>query len=265
MKIDLRGRTVVVTGGSSGIGLETAKLFLEAGANVSICGRNQERLEQAESELASNFSKNQILFNSCDVLDKKSLDGLVEATANKFGGTDTLINNAGQGRMSRFDNTDDAAWKEELESKFFGVLYPSKAFQPLLEKSGSAAIVCTGSLLAQQPELHLIASSAARAGQLNLLHSMARELAPLGIRVNSILIGVVKSGQWQRRFEDSSSHEISYETWLENQAKEKGIPLARFGTPKEAAWALFYLGSPLSSYTTGSTIDVSGGFSRHVG
>ena len=62
MKIDLRGRTVVVTGGSSGIGLETAKLFLEAGANVSICGRNQERLEQAESELASNFSKNQILF-----------------------------------------------------------------------------------------------------------------------------------------------------------------------------------------------------------
>ena len=94
---------------------------------------------------------------------------------------------------------------------------------------------------------------------------MARELAPLGIRVNSILIGVVKSGQWQRRFEDSSSHEISYETWLENQAKEKGIPLARVGTPKEAAWALFYLGSPLSSYTTGSTIDVSGGFSRHVG
>ena len=71
MKIELRGRTAVVTGGSSGIGLETAKLFLEAGANVSICGRNQKRLEQAESELASKFSKNQILVTLCDVLDKK--------------------------------------------------------------------------------------------------------------------------------------------------------------------------------------------------
>ena len=265
MQIDLSGRTVVVTGGSSGIGLEVAKLFLEAGANVSICGRDKERLEQAKRELSLKVPDSQILTTSCNVLNKTEIDELVDRTANKFGGVDTLINNAGQARMSRLENTEDEAWKEELEAKFFSVLNPSKAFQRLLEQSKSAAIVCTGSLLAQQPELHLIASSAARAGQLNLIHSMAREFAPLGIRVNSILIGVVDSGQWKRRFENSANHDVSYESWLKNLAKEKGIPLGRFGTPREAAWALFYLGSPLSSYTTGSTIDVSGGFARHVG
>jgi NAD(P)-dependent dehydrogenase (short-subunit alcohol dehydrogenase family) len=93
---------------------------------------------------------------------------------------------------------------------------------------------------------------------------MAHELAP-AIRVNSILIGVVDSGQWRRRFEADPDAGNDYEKWVRDISKEKGIPLGRFGTPDEAANAIFFLGTPLSSYTTGATIDISGGLSRHVG
>ena len=93
-----------------------------------------------------------------------------------------------------------AIYRSGLELKFFSIIYPSKQFQTYLEKSGSGSIVCVSSLLSRQPEPKLVATAAARAGQLNLIHSMAIELAPT-IRVNSILIGTVESGQWQRRFE----------------------------------------------------------------
>ena len=182
----------------------------------------------------------------------------------RFGGVDTLINNAGQARLSVFADTDDDAWREELDLKFFSIIYPSRAFQPHLEKSGSGAIVCVSSLLSRQPEPHLVASSAARAGQLSLIHSIAGEFAP-AIRVNSILIGVVDSGQWRRRFEADPDSGNDYADWVRAISKEKGIPLGRFGTPEEAASAIYFLGTSSSSYTTGSTIDISGGYSRHVG
>ena len=264
MKNDLSGRTVVITGGTSGIGLAAAKLFLQHGANVAICGRDKERLKIAMTDIQNIFGDENFLGATCDVLDKSQIRGFSDAVIKNFGGVDTLVNNAGQARLSTFETTDDDAWKEELELKFFSIIYPSKGFQTYLEKSGSGSIVCVSSLLSRQPEPKLVATAAARAGQLNLIHSMAIELAPT-IRVNSILIGTVESGQWQRRFEADKNSGNNYDEWLGKQAKEKGIPLGRFGQPEEAANAIYFLGTPMSSYTTGSTIDISGGYSRHVG
>ena len=264
MNNDLSGRTIVITGGTSGIGLAAAKRFLQEGANVAICGRDKGRLKLAMTDIQNIFGDENLLGVTCDVLDKKQIKDFSDAVIARFGGVDTLVNNAGQARLSTFSTTDDEAWKEELELKFFSVIYPSKGFQVYLEKSGSGSIVCVSSLLSRQPEPRLVATAAARAGQLNLIHSMAVELAP-AIRVNSILIGTVESGQWQRRFEADKNSGNNYDKWLSKQAKEKGIPLGRFGKPQEAANAIYFLGTPMSSYTTGSTIDISGGYSRHVG
>jgi NAD(P)-dependent dehydrogenase (short-subunit alcohol dehydrogenase family) len=274
IQIDLTGQVAVVTGGSSGIGLATAELFLRAGASVAICGRDQERLAQAEASLKAQFPSAQLLAVKCDVLDAEDVNAFAKAVQNRFGRTDMLVNNAGQGRVSTFADTTDDAWREELDLKYFSVMRPTRAFLPMLrdaaghaaprQSKANAAIVCVNSLLALQPEPHMVATSSARAGVLSLTRSLATELAPHRIRVNSILIGIVESGQWRRRFETQAAPGQSWEDWTGELARKKNIPLGRFGRPEEAAQALFYLATNLSSYTTGSHIDVSGGNARHV-
>ena len=103
--------------------------------------------------------------------------------------------------MSTFADTTDDAWREELELKYFSIIRPTRAFLPLLRDAQAPTITCVNSLLALQPEPHMVATSSARAGVLSLVKSLATELAPQRIRVNSILIGIVESGQWRRRYE----------------------------------------------------------------
>lgn len=264
MSFQVEGKIAVVTGGSSGIGLAAVELLIAEGAKVAWCGRNETRLAESKHYILNKYPTATVYTQSCNVLDKADVQAFADAVSVALGNVDILINNAGQGRVSNFENTLDEDWLKETELKYFSVLHPIKAFLPALRQSEHGSITNVNSLLALQPEPHMIATSAARAALLNLTHSLAHEFSQYGIRVNSILLGMVESAQWKRRFEQRSDLAQTWTAWTENIAKKRGIPMGRLGRAEEPARALVFLASPLASYTTGAALDVSGGFNKHL-
>lgn len=264
MNLELAGRVAVVTGGTSGIGLSTVQRFLAEGASVAFCARDRARVDAVTAELAQTAG-DRVLGVVGDVLDAAAMDAFCLQVEERFGGADVLVHNAGRSRMAPFDGVDDAEWAEELELKFFGLLRPTRAFLPLLRKSDAASMVYVSSLLAKQPEMRLVSTSAARAGTLNLAKTMSFEFAP-AIRVNTILLGVIDTGQWEKRLaaRRASGDPIERDAYIAELARERAIPLGRIGRPEEVAAMVAFLASPWCGYMTGATVEMSGGQSRDV-
>jgi NAD(P)-dependent dehydrogenase (short-subunit alcohol dehydrogenase family) len=263
MDLGLQGKVAVVTGGTSGIGLATARVLLAEGAAVAICGRDDMRLSAAKASLMGNAAEKRLLAVRCDVLDKAAVGRFAADVAQWAGRCDVLVNNAGQARMSTFADTSDEAWREELELKFFSQIHPVRAFKPLLEKSDAAAILTVNSILSYEPEPQMVATAAARAGAQSLVKSLAREFAPR-IRVNSVLLGLIESGQWERRFAVRQDPAQTRDAWYGEIARSRHIPLERLGKPEEVARAIAFLCSPAAGFITGAQLEISGGTSRHI-
>ncbi|MEU7034666.1 SDR family oxidoreductase [Streptomyces sp. NPDC046237] len=261
MDLGLADRTIVVTGGSSGVGLATVRALLDEGARVATCGRDAERLKNVAATLGA--GPDRLLTEVCDVRDADAVDAFVRRTAEEFGGVDGLVNNAGQSRMKGLDEATAEDWRDELELKFAGVLNPLHAARPRLAASDAASVVNVNAVLAKQPETRLITTSAARAGILNLSKALSAELAAEGIRVNSVCLGLVDTGQWTRRYAAADSG-LSYEGWQAELAADRGIALGRLGRAEEVAYAIVALLSPRASYITGTSIDVCGGVGRSI-
>ena len=246
MQLNFKGRRVVVTGGSKGIGRSIALGFADAGAAVSICARGRPALEATSAEIAARGVKAHAA--ACDLADKAAIATYIGAAADALGGIDILVNNA-----SGFGASDDeAGWAKSLDIDVMATVRASHAAIPFIDKAGGGAILNIASISGYGASARTAPYAAVKAALINYTMSQALMLAAKKIRVNAIAPGSIEfpGGMWAER--KASSPKL-YDAIL------KSIPWGRLGHPEEIANAALFLCSSSASWVTGQTLTVDGG------
>jgi NAD(P)-dependent dehydrogenase (short-subunit alcohol dehydrogenase family) len=243
----LKNKFAVVSGAATetGIGYATARLFAEHGATVALLDLEQNSPQKKAAILGENHRG-----YVCNVTKKDACETVARQIIEDFGGVDILINNAGITQPIRIMDVKPENYDAVMDVSLRGMLYLSQAFIPHMISRGQGSIACTSSVSGQAgggvfggPHY-----SAAKAGMLGLAKDMAKELGPKGIRVNAVAPGMVAT--------DIRGDKMSQEVMDRIVAS---IPLGRIATPTEIANAFLFLASDLSSFVTGTIIDVNGG------
>lgn len=245
-------QSFLVTGGSSGIGLATARTLIDEGAWVTICGRSTERLAGACAELDSE----RVNAVACDVHDDASARHLVEKAVEHRGRLDGIAAMAGRGNHGSVLDLPPAEVVEEIAAKVLGLLNVVRPALDHLVATGGRIVGVT-SPTARTPDPAMGAVSAGRAAVDSILSSLADELAPRNVRVNGVGVGLIDTPRQRARHAQDGHGD--YRRWLRAQADQRGVPLRRAGGAEEVAAAVCWLLSTESGYTTGSLIDVTGG------
>jgi NAD(P)-dependent dehydrogenase (short-subunit alcohol dehydrogenase family) len=259
MDLELGGKVVLVTGGSDGLGAALALRLVREGARVALCARGAERLESTASALRE--AGGDVLAQVADVSRADEVDRFVEAAVARWGRVDALVNNAGTAAARPFAEVDDAAWEADLQLKLFAAVRTSRRVLPLLRAAGGGSIVNVLAIGAKAPGANSMPSSVSRAAGMALTKALSKELGPAGIRVNAVLVGLIESGQWERKAAASGQPVESLYTKL---TKDSGIPLGRVGRAEEFADVVAFLLSPRAGYVSGTALNVDGGLSPAV-
>jgi len=260
MDLGLRGKIALVTAASKGLGFATARTLVAEGAKVMICGRNQERLDEAVSKLQGEFGTEALVAALvADVSNEDDVSALVSATAATFGGLDILITNAGGPPSGTFDTIDLAQWRQAVDLTLMSAVYLVKEALPHLRQSDAPSILTVTSISVKQPIANLLLSNVIRPAVIGLTKALSQEHGPEGIRANSILPGWTATERVEYLLDSRASVNG---TTVEEEASKIGVnvPLRRIGNPQEFANVATFLVSPAASYVNGTMIQVDGGF-----
>ncbi|WP_067514780.1 SDR family NAD(P)-dependent oxidoreductase [Endozoicomonas ascidiicola] len=236
-----KNKVVFVTGAAQGMGLAVVKKFVAEGARVAAVDLNQETVANATSDLGDS-----VLPVGCDISNAESVRAAMAKVEERFGQLDVVVNNAGVGSVDAFLDTPDAHWQKVIGVNLTGTFYCCREGARLMEKNGGGSIINISSTAAVSGEgpSHYCA---AKAGVMGLTRSIARELAPNGIRVNTIVPGPTNTPMMADIPDEWTNQMIA------------GIPLGRMGEPEEIASVASFLASDESSFITGQNIAANGG------
>jgi meso-butanediol dehydrogenase/(S,S)-butanediol dehydrogenase/diacetyl reductase len=238
----LENKVAIVTGGSTGIGKATAAKYREYGAEVVIANRSADAGQETAEELGCTFTQ-------CDVAEYDQVEALVEATVEKYGQLDVMVNNAGIGRVGTVEEMALDDWHDVMRINLNGVMHGTRAALPHLKESeGSIINIASIYGLVAAPEA--TAYAAAKGGIINFTRSVAIDYAKENVRVNSICPGFVETPMTEPSFEDEAFYE-----YVHGQT-----PIGRVAQPEEIAGLAMFLASEEASYITGTNIPVDGGW-----
>ena len=256
MKLGLEGRRALVTGGSKGLGEAIARELFAEGARVAICSRNEEEVLATAAEIGAEYAQ------AADVTDPEQVRELVARTAEKLGGLDCLVNNAGGAHPGTFETLTDENWVADLDVKLFSLIRCSREVLPHMRAAGGGRIVNIGAVYSRYPDPTFFATSVNRAAGNSFTKTLALEVAKDGILVNGVNIGFVITPQWEN-IHQRRAPELPRDEFFDRFAKQE-VPLGRFGTPEEVSGLVAFLLSERASYITGASIDVAGGMGKYL-
>jgi NAD(P)-dependent dehydrogenase (short-subunit alcohol dehydrogenase family) len=260
MDLGLKGKVVAITGGSDGIGKAAALTCAVEGASVAICGRRAHVLEEAAAAIRA-AGNGDVLAVQADVATAEGCQRFISAVIERWGRIDALVNNAGQSNANFFGAIDDAVWQSDLDLKLFGAIRCSRLAIPHMERAGGGAIVNVTMIGGKQPGPKSVPTSVSRAAGIALTKALSKDYADANIRVNTVCVGIIKSGQWVRRWQREAP-DMPLDAFY--RERSQGVPLKRFGEAEEVGDLIAYLCSPRAAYITGTAINIDGGMSAVV-
>jgi NAD(P)-dependent dehydrogenase (short-subunit alcohol dehydrogenase family) len=254
MEILLDGRSALITGGSQGLGRAMAKEFCDSGANVAIVARNQVALDEAVAKI-SKTGRGKIVAVAADVSTAEGCEQAFAAAVKAFGQVDILVNNAGTSTRGPFEQVTDEAWQADLDLKLFAAIRLSRLAFPGMKERRFGRIINTLNNGAKAPQAEGAPTAVSRAAGMSLTKILSKEGAAHNVLVNGLLVGKIRSNQWEKRHEASGSNE-SVEAYYEDAGKE--LPMGRLGLAEEFAALACFLASDAGGYISGTAINVDG-------
>jgi 3-oxoacyl-[acyl-carrier protein] reductase len=259
MELNLDGKVALVTASSEGLGYACAARFVEEGCNVAICGRSAGTLERAREQLSRGGRR--VLAVPMDLTCAPAIERLIGQVVAQHGRVDILVANSGYVDYGGLEELTDEQWQRAYDLLLMSVVRLTRACIPVMRKNKCGDIVILGSATVKEPPPHLILSNVMRLGVVGLAKTLARALAPDGIRVNLVAPGYFDTGRIHGRIralidENGMTHDEAA------TQVTGGLPVGRIGSPDELAELVAFVASRKAGFMTGSMITIDGGGTR---
>ncbi|RQG99438.1 SDR family oxidoreductase [Natrarchaeobius oligotrophus] len=260
MQMDISGNSALVSASSSGLGKAAAKALAENGVNVVINGRDEDKLDEAVSELNA-ATDAEVVGCQGDLTEYDDIEAMVETAVEEFGGLDHLVTNAGGPAPGSFLETSDEDWYQAYDLLVMSVVRLVREAAPHLKEGDGGSIVSITSKTVKEAIPMLLLSNSVRMSVIGLEKTLSQELAP-EVRANAVMPGPYETA----RIEEQIEHEVEkgrYDSYEEGiGARSESVPLNRMGEPRELGETIAFLCSDHASYINGAAIPVDGGSSK---